>query len=102
MQGSDDVTEALKERLIAPSPQVVIKVAGGNAKCILDTGSMMSTIWESFIKQHFDDKLKSCHWLELRAANEFLTLAIWSQMLRPLGVLFPGEVYWWSRTPLVK
>lgn len=41
--------------------------------CLLDTGSMVSTITESCFRCHFEpwgcDRLKSCHWLQLRAAN---------------------------------
>lgn len=91
MQGSDDVTVALKECLIAPSPQVVIKLAGVNVKCILDTGSTVSTISESFFKQHFNDKLKSCHWLELRAANglEIPYLGYLEPDIEALGCFIP-------------
>lgn len=91
MQGSDDVTVALKECLIAPSPQVVIKLAGVNVKCILDTGSTVSTISESFFKQHFNDKLKSCHWLELRAASglEIPYLGYLEPDIEALGCFIP-------------
>ena len=66
-QGSSSgvVDPAVKERLIAPSPQVVVKLAGVSVKCVLDTGSMVSTISESFFRQSFQGKLKSRHWLEL-------------------------------------
>lgn len=41
--------------------------------CLIDTGSMVSTITESFFSQHFasggEDRLRSCNWLQLRAAN---------------------------------
>lgn len=41
--------------------------------CLVDTGSMVSTITESFFLQHFEpwglDKLQSCNWLRLSAAN---------------------------------
>lgn len=59
---------ALKEHLIAPSPQIVVKLAGVSVTCILDTGSMVFSISESFFQQNFQDQLRSCHWLELRAA----------------------------------
>lgn len=61
--------EQLKESLIAPCPQVTVKLAGVPVQCVLDTGSMVSTIPESFFHANFQDKLKECHWLELRAAN---------------------------------
>lgn len=41
--------------------------------CLIDTGSMVSTMTESFFLQHFEpwgqDRLRSCHWLRLSAAN---------------------------------
>ncbi len=41
--------------------------------CLVDTGSMVSTITESFFQEHFatwdHDRLQSCNWLRLRAAN---------------------------------
>lgn len=41
--------------------------------CLVDTGSMVSTITQSFFEQHFEpwgqEKLRSCNWLTLSAAN---------------------------------
>lgn len=68
--------------------------------CLLDTGSMVSTITESFFLQNFEpwghEKLKSCHWLQLRAANgldipyvgllEF-NIEIFGKVIPILGVL---------------
>lgn len=61
--------DEVAECLIAPCPEVTVKLSGVPVQCILDTGSMVSTISEGFFKKHFPDKLKACHWLELRAAN---------------------------------
>lgn len=48
-------------------------MGGVNVLCLLDTGSMVSTITESFFRQHFEpwgqDRLQQCQWLQLRAAN---------------------------------
>lgn len=66
LSGSDD---GIAAQLIAPCPQVIIKLAGVEVKCLLDTGSMVSTIIESFFRENFHDKLHSCHWLQLKAAN---------------------------------
>lgn len=48
-------------------------MGGVNVPCLVDTGSMVSTVTESFFLQHFEplvrEKLQSCHWLQLRAAN---------------------------------
>ncbi|KAL1281970.1 hypothetical protein QQF64_000773 [Cirrhinus molitorella] len=41
--------------------------------CLVDTGSMVSTITERCFRQHFEpwgqDRLQKCQWLQLRAAN---------------------------------
>lgn len=48
-------------------------MGGVMVPCLVDTGSMVSTVTESFFLQHFApwgvDRLQSCHWLQLRAAN---------------------------------
>lgn len=48
-------------------------MGGVEVPCLVDTGSMVSTVTESFFRQHFEpwgmDRLQSCQWLELRAAN---------------------------------
>lgn len=48
-------------------------MAGIKVPSLVDTGSMVSTITESFFHEHFEpwggERLKACHWLELRAAN---------------------------------
>ena len=50
-----------------------VSVGGVNVPGLVDTGSMVSTITESFFHQHFEpwgqERLQSCHWLQLRAAN---------------------------------
>ena len=41
--------------------------------CLLDTGSMVTTITETFFKQYFQsqgvEQLQQCKWLQLKAAN---------------------------------
>lgn len=48
-------------------------MAGVKVPCLVDTGSMVSTITESFFREHFEswgaERLQACHWLQLRAAN---------------------------------
>lgn len=42
--------------------------------CLLDTGSMVSTITEEFFTKHFQashESIKPCSWLQLRAANGY-------------------------------
>ena len=55
------MVEVVRERLISPSPLVVVKLAEVEVKCVLDTGAMMSTISEDFFKWNFHRKLKSWH-----------------------------------------
>lgn len=60
-------------KLVSSCPQLEVKMGGVLLPCSLDTGSMVSTITESFFHQHFEpwgiDKLQTCNWLQLRAAN---------------------------------
>ncbi|KAL4004410.1 P2Y purinoceptor 4 [Sarotherodon galilaeus] len=55
-------------RLISSCPKIDVTVP-----CLVDTGSMVSTITASFFLAHFapwgQEHLQSCHWLQLRAAN---------------------------------
>lgn len=68
--------------------------------CLVDTGSMVTTISESFFKDNFEpwgcDRLKSCHWLQLTAANGLdmsyvgyfeLDVEVLGKMVQKLGVL---------------
>lgn len=48
---------------------VAISLGGVTVNCLLDTGSMVTTIRESFFRQHFQTIPRSCRWLQLRAAN---------------------------------
>lgn len=54
--------------LLGQCPKIAVRV-GVVVNYLLDTGSMVSTIVESFFVQHFQDNLQHCHWLQLRAAN---------------------------------
>ena len=59
--------------LIAPCPNVDASIGGVSVLCLVDTGSMVSTVTESFFLEQFapwgHDRLHSCHWLQLQAAN---------------------------------
>ncbi|KAG5286801.1 hypothetical protein AALO_G00018940 [Alosa alosa] len=54
-------------------PHLDVTLGGVTVSCLIDTGSMVSTVTESFFLQHFEpwgqQRLQSCHWLQLRAAN---------------------------------
>uniref|UniRef100_A0A8C5GH97 Gypsy retrotransposon integrase-like protein 1 n=1 Tax=Gouania willdenowi TaxID=441366 RepID=A0A8C5GH97_GOUWI len=58
-------------KLIGTCPTVTVSLGGVELECLLDTGSMVTTITESFFACNFKEKLNSCHWLELHAANGF-------------------------------
>ncbi|KAG1930572.1 interleukin-1 receptor accessory protein-like 1-A [Pimephales promelas] len=53
--------------------QLVVRMGGVQIPCLVDTGSMVSTITESCFVTNFgsrgQEQLRSCHWLQLRAAN---------------------------------
>lgn len=59
--------------LIGECPVVEVSMGGLTVPCLLDTGSMVSTITEDFFIEHFqsqgEDKLLQCNWLQLKAAN---------------------------------
>lgn len=76
--GADTGSQAVSRNmdasgLISSCPHLDVDMGGVKVPCLVDTGSMVSTISESFFRQHLEpwgqERLRSCHWLELRAAN---------------------------------
>ncbi|KAF7643945.1 hypothetical protein LDENG_00230610 [Lucifuga dentata] len=63
------VSHDVASRLIGSCPKVTVQLGSVVVNCLLDTGSNVSTIQESFFKTHFQEKIQSCHWLQLKAAN---------------------------------
>ncbi len=59
--------------LIGQCPVMKVVMAGVVVPCLVDTGSMVSTITEGFFAEHFQPQvqgiLQSCGWLQLKAAN---------------------------------
>lgn len=59
--------------LMSSCPHLAVQIGGVQVPCLVDTGSMVSTITESCFRDHFEpwgqDQLKSCQWLQLWAAN---------------------------------
>ena len=59
--------------LISSCPHLDVLIGGVPVPCLIDTGSMVSTVTETFFLNHFEpwgsDRLRSCQWLQLRAAN---------------------------------
>ncbi|KAL7878193.1 hypothetical protein SRHO_G00048360 [Serrasalmus rhombeus] len=74
-------------------PKVAVRLGGVVVDCLLDTGSMVSTITESFFQQHLQGKLRSCRWLQLRAANglEIPYVGYVELLVEVLGKLFPDR-----------
>ncbi len=72
-QPVDSSQEELLKRAVGTCPQVEIMVLGVEVSCLLDTGSQVSTISESFFRQHLggddEDMLSTTGWLKLTAAN---------------------------------
>uniref|UniRef100_A0A8C6TVK3 ribonuclease H n=1 Tax=Neogobius melanostomus TaxID=47308 RepID=A0A8C6TVK3_9GOBI len=81
-------------------PVVEVNIGGINIPCLLDTGSMVSTITEEFFIEHFqsqgETRLRQCNWLQLKAANGLgipyigyleLEVHVLSKTLQRMGIL---------------
>ncbi len=59
--------------LMSSCPHLVVAMGGVPVSCLVDTGSMVSTITKSGFREYFEpwdqERLKTCQWLQLRAAN---------------------------------
>lgn len=105
--GSEDRRPDLHQvaaSLVAPCPEVTVSLGDVTTKLLLDTGSMVTTIPESFFDQHFQSAPKSCNWLDLTAANGFeipyvgfveLDVTVFGQVIPQRGILVvkdpPGQ-----------
>ncbi|KAI2653682.1 Retrovirus-related Pol polyprotein [Labeo rohita] len=74
IRGSEVLTGGSSmSRLMSGCPQLVVSIGGVSVACLIDTGSMVSTITESCFLENFKpwgrERLKLCQWLQLRAAN---------------------------------
>lgn len=60
-------------QLIGRCPVVEVQMGGVGVACLLDTGSMVTTITQGFFEQqlqsHLQLQLQPCTWLKLKAAN---------------------------------
>lgn len=59
-------------KLVTKSPIVEVVMQGVSVPCLLDTGSMVTTITEELFHKSFQslsDQLQQCRWLQLKAAN---------------------------------
>lgn len=66
--------ERFLERAIGTCPEVNICIGGEPARCLLDTGSNVSTLTESFFREHLHGEDQDIHctakWLKITAANK--------------------------------
>lgn len=83
--------------LIGSCPVVEVEMGGVKVKCLLDTGSMVTTITESLFKESFQHwgapRLRSCGWLALKAANglDIPYVGYLELDIRVLGRTIPGR-----------
>lgn len=57
---SDTTTQIPVSNLVASCPVVTVRLGCVPVKCLLDTGSMVTTITEGFFRQHFHGTPRSC------------------------------------------
>lgn len=87
-------------KLMSSCPHINLSIGGVMVPCLVDTGSIVSTVTESFFLKHFApwgaDRLQSCHWLQLWAANGLaipyigyleLDVALCGKVFRGCGIL---------------
>ena len=70
---ADSQASVMDIETVGKCPVVTVTMGGVDVLCLLDTGSHVSTVTESFFRQNMapgDSELASCHWLKLRAAND--------------------------------
>ncbi|KAK0143148.1 hypothetical protein N1851_018732 [Merluccius polli] len=88
------------QTLLGNCPVVEILVEGIAVPCLLDTGSMVTTITEEFFEKHLQPRLKTplnpCSWLTLKGANGLeipyrgyaeLEIQILGRVLPKMGIL---------------
>lgn len=75
MSGSSMAAHSSSEvqGLMSTCLHLLVVMGGVKVPCLVDTGSMVSTITESFFAKSFEpwgqERLQSCQWLQLWAAN---------------------------------
>ena len=85
-------------QLIGKCPVVEVRVGEVPIACLLDTGSMVTTVTKTFFEQQLQPQfqLQACHWLKLKAANGLdipylgyleTTISILGKTLSNMGIL---------------
>ncbi len=88
--------ERFLERAVGQCPEVEISIGGKSVKCLLDTGSNVSTLAESFFREHLHGEDRDMHstskWLRITAANKLPLpyLGYVELDIQVMGVTIPG------------
>lgn len=102
VEGDSEVSQTpvcptIVQRLVGKCPIVTVQMGGVEISCLSDTGSMVTTVTESFFEKHFRqlgvDTLKKCNWLQLKAANglEIPYVGYFETDVTVLGQILPGQ-----------
>lgn len=80
MATTSNVGPGLVKQLVGKCPVIQVTMGGVPVPCLVDTGSMVTTITVSFFDQHFkswgEHRLRGFGWLTLMAANGLAILYI--------------------------
>ncbi len=88
--------ERFLERAVGQCPEVEISIGGKSVKCLLDTGSNVSTLADSFFREHLHGEDRDMHstskWLRITAANKLPLpyLGYVELDIQVMGVTIPG------------
>ena len=82
------------EKLVKTCPVLSVSMGDVTVPCLIDTGSMVTTITESFFRKHFHHlQTRDCRWLGLKAANglDIPYIGYIELDVRVLGQCIPGR-----------
>lgn len=91
----DTSRDRLLERAVGKCPVANLSINGVSVACLLDTGSQVSTISESFFREHLsgedEDILSTAGWLKLTAANglDIPYLGYLELEVKTMGIVLP-------------
>lgn len=69
-EGIGSVDSSLLNQLVGKCPVLSVVMGGVVVPCLIDTGSMVTTVTESFFTEHFSYlQRRDCKWLGLKVAN---------------------------------
>ncbi len=93
---AEGVPQTVRDSAFGDCLTVDVKIAGVPTRCLLDTGSEVTTIPESHFKRHFGKQerlLLSANWVRLTAANglDIPVLGCLQADVECMGSLLPGK-----------